>query len=78
MELSRWLQSVLMSCVVTGGAFAGLVFPASVAAQSPPPDRQVAITIDDLPAANSDRMAAAAVTEDVGAGDLARHLVGVE
>ena len=49
MELSRWLQWVLMSCVVTAAVFAGLVFPASVAAQSPPPDRQVAITIDDLP-----------------------------
>ncbi len=54
MELSRWLQCVLMSCVVTAAVFAGLVFPASVAAQSPPPDRQVAITIDDLPAGNSD------------------------
>ncbi len=63
MELSRWCQCVLLSCVVTGAVFARLVFPASVAAQSPPPDRQVAITIDDLPAANSDRMPAAAITE---------------
>src|ERR1700738_4028087 len=47
MELSRRLQCVLRWWVVTGAGFAGLVFPAWVAAQSSPLDRQVAITIDD-------------------------------
>jgi len=63
MELSRCLQCVWMLCAVGGAVFVGLVFPASVAAQSSAPDRQVAITIDDLPATNSDRVPAATITE---------------
>lgn len=59
--LKSWLSLILAVCILSGAA------TLKAATQ---PDRQVAITIDDLPAANAHFMDAATIT------DLTSRLVG--